>query len=391
MGKITTQDVSERLKRSLGHYTDLTNIPSQLRQICDRGYTFGSLGVSWSDGIETQASYRFKYTVRNDCYDVKPVFANYMVSGGDIPNTTPITINATLEYNNTMIPLRFNGNSSISLDGESFAIADSLGIDLKAGEIFYIRVHVVVISGNKYPQNLWVTPSTGDGKATGVDYTTTGTLSTVNVWGYGPVAIVGHTKSTSKSIIVIGDSIAAGVSDNGINTGFIPRAIRDKYNYGLVARSGETAGGFQGLTRRLRNRQISNYYTHSIVEYGINDIASSHSLSTIQADLTSIWNSMVSRGMKVFQTTITPQTTSTDSWSTTTNQTPFAQETVRKQLNDWIRTIPSPLSGYFEVADLAETYRNSGIWKAGFSSDGVHPNGVGHAALVSGIDISKLN
>jgi lysophospholipase L1-like esterase len=95
-------------------------------------------------------------------------------------------------------------------------------------------------------------------------------------------------------------------------------------------------------------------------------------------------------GLPVFQNTITPSTTSTDSWATTGNQTPESSNAVRVQVNDWIRTVPSPLSGYFEIADLAETARNSGIWKAGYTSDGLHPNATGHSALAAGIDVSKL-
>jgi hypothetical protein len=99
---------------------------------------------------------------------------------------------------------------------------------------------------------------------------------------------------------------------------------------------------------------------------------------------------LTARGLKVFQTTICPRTTSTDNWTTTTNQTPYAHEDIRVALNDWIRTCPAPLSGFFDAADLAETSRNSGIWKVGYPSDGTHITKTGAIAISACIDTSKF-
>lgn len=45
-----------------------------------------------------------------------------------------------------------------------------------------------------------------------------------------------------------------------------------------------------------------------------------------------------------------------------------------------------PLVGYFETADAVETARNSGKWKVDgtankYTSDGVHPNALGHQTM----------
>ena len=116
----------------------------------------------------------------------------------------------------------------------------------------------------------------------------------------------------------------------------------------------------------------------------------------------------------MYQTTVTPQTTSTDAWVTTANQTVTAVHARRIGLNDWIRdgapfdtatglavavgatgstivragTRAHPLKGFFEIADIVETSRNSGIWKAGWTTDGLHPNATGYAAAYLGIDLS---
>jgi len=46
-----------------------------------------------------------------------------------------------------------------------------------------------------------------------------------------------------------------------------------------------------------------------------------------------------------------------------------------------------PLAGFFEIGDLMETSRGSGIWKApGYTADGVHPSQTAHQAMSTGID-----
>lgn len=53
----------------------------------------------------------------------------------------------------------------------------------------------------------------------------------------------------------------------------------------------------------------------------------------------------------------------------------------------WLALV-APLAGYFEVADLAESARNSGKWRVDLgapTTDGVHPSTVIHTAMAAGI------
>lgn len=45
-----------------------------------------------------------------------------------------------------------------------------------------------------------------------------------------------------------------------------------------------------------------------------------------------------------------------------------------------------PLVGFFELADLAESARNSGRWRPSYTADGIHPNATGAATMSAGID-----
>jgi lysophospholipase L1-like esterase len=162
---------------------------------------------------------------------------------------------------------------------------------------------------------------------------------------------------------------------------------------------------------------LLNGCTAAICEYGINDLYDlGNNDVVVRGNLLKVWIELSVRGMKVYQTTITPRSTSTDGWVTTANQTPQNATIVawRTTVNDWIRAgspidpttkaavavgtsgallagqAGHPLTGYFEIADLAETARNSSIWKAGYTTDGLHPTGTAAAALAAGIDVSKF-
>jgi hypothetical protein len=59
-----------------------------------------------------------------------------------------------------------------------------------------------------------------------------------------------------------------------------------------------------------------------------------------------------------------------------------SHDTFFTPLNDWLRTTPSGLDFYLEVADYQEQSRNSGLWAApGYTTDGLHPTALGNMAI----------
>jgi lysophospholipase L1-like esterase len=179
-----------------------------------------------------------------------------------------------------------------------------------------------------------------------------------NEYVLGPSAILGQPIDPGKSVVgVVGDSIVAGTGD--FQVGWVQRLLNGNYSFQKVAYPGEGVG-------------------------------------------------------LVYATTCTPQTTSTDGWVTVINQTVAnaGKETKRVQYNDWLRdgaptvggvavavgTNPAvragevghPLFGFIEVATLAESGVNSGLWKAGYTDDGTHPNSVGAAGIAAGLNAVTL-
>ncbi|SEN19815.1 GDSL-type esterase/lipase family protein [Paenibacillus sp. OV219] len=352
-----------------------------------------------SDGVETSATYFKQFTVAEDCVGIKFVYANHQTTtAGDVANPDPITIKASVDLGGgVLIPIRFNGLKTVTIDGGGFVTSDEIGITLTKAATFFTRTYVSVAASRKWVKGTsnWIN---GEGKHVGADVTEGGALTIVSDNGgyYKPVAIIGRISVKSqpmKSALLVGDSIMWGTGDSTTSRdymGYTQTALYSKRKLMVIARPSELVQGFDVVTNRMFRIQRLKHCDFVVSNYGINDIRANRTLAQVKADLLTMWNMFDKLGLPVFHNTITPATTSTDAWATTGNQTPEATNAVRVQVNDWIRTLPAPLSGYFEVADLAETARNSGIWRAGYTSDGLHPNATGHTALVTGIDVTKL-
>ncbi len=217
-----------------------------------------------------------------------------------------------------------------------------------------------------------------------------------------PLAPIGAAGSTPVALLV-GDSLMGGSNDfsaatySGRSTttpalaggGFTARALYGKIPYIQTAVSGDQAALFLGTSGHFRRWTWASAGTTMLCNYGRNDLSNGQTLAQIQANLLTIWTMGARRGQRVIQYTVTPYTTSTDGWTTTGNQANATgnQESVRVSLNTWIRAgapVASalsltpvavgtagalvagqpghPLYTYFEVADLVESARNSGVW-----------------------------
>lgn len=214
---------------------------------------------------------------------------------------------------------------------------------------------------------------------------------------YSPVAILGRTLSPQKTIALIGDSIQAGTGDHGYiyqSGGHATRAITNQlgalkyditalplYGYVRVPLGGEQAAQFASQANnnsytRLRYN-IAEMATNVICNYGTNDL--SLGLSSMQASILTIAKWFACRGIKFFQCTLLPKTTSTDGFQTTTNQTVGGTETTRLQFNAWLRDTSASgfmaqvgYPGFADVIDICKYVevnsantltQNGGLWR----------------------------
>ncbi len=355
-----------------------------------------------------------------DACDIRLVFFNAFVN--DSPNTgtnqdgpSAYTIKAGIEIGGQggsgfTYPVTFDGKLSGVVDPGGLLISDPLAIEIAAGTSWYERVNITAAGGTWNPSAL-VLGTTIGGFVASSDVAHAQTTITNNpAFCYGSGAVLGTpTARNVATALCIGDSMTAGLGDAGDgggggvsyafsltglpSGGFVVRALTAaNIPWINMAHSSDAFANFNLARGHHRRLAIANGCTHAVCAYGFNDIhVSSASLATLQAAAIPTWGLLTRRGMKVHQTTIPPQTSSTDGWLTVGNQTTVSapKDTVRQGFNDWLRggapmsagaavTVGTPgallagqaghpLTGYFEVADTVESARNSGKYRAGQS------------------------
>lgn len=403
----------------------IVNAPFPGTAFATRAHAMSSTqAVLLSNGTDTYGNYRYAHTALYDAVSPRFAFKNYYpnsTSDADGPND--ITVRAAIETpSGTYYPLYFNGVRDVVIKPGQTVVSDPIGIMITSGTVFYSRTNVSVTSGGKWPTGLSTVAASLEGVVRGSgansDLTTSGTITAATENGYGPCAIVGSTYPRRRIVVgICGDSIACGTGDGGADLGWIVRQLQaDKIGYIHMAQRGEAAGQFNPPYWIRRLPYLASC-TDVLCEYGVNDLIVPRTLALIQSYLINIWRAAQLLGARAWQTTITPRTTSTDGWTTTTNQTQatFSTPTTRTDLNDWIRAgapVASasnltavavgtagalvagqsghPLSGYFEIADAVESARNSGLWTPGYTSDGVHPNATAVTAIRANFVTSRF-
>jgi len=381
----------------------------------------GNQGNGLSNGTDTSETATIRHYITTDCSGVRLVYSNTgsNITPATVPN--PITVRAgVLEPDGTTItPVFFGGKRSVVIDAGGMVISDPLPNTYKKGDSIWSRTYVLVNSGEKWYRGFGnYGDLTGQGVAAGVDYSTSGTISTSTSYMYVPFMIVGTPTAPTPCIALVGDSIMLSTIQTPAFYSFAMTALGSdwgkNYSYVQIALGSDTAQDFAGTIADFQTKlPFTAGCTSSWVNYGVNDFfAKSRTTTQVQADSLKIWTRFAVRGIAVWQTTITPETTSTDSWATTGNQTTVSTSanTYRINYNNWLRagapidpttkaavaigtsgallagSAGHPLTGYFEIADIVESARDSGIWKANYTPDGIHPNRTATNAMSAGCD-----
>lgn len=347
---------------------------------------------------------------------VQVVFSNwYAASTGEFNGPGTATITAAVEYPYGFYnQLTFGGSTSGSIVAGVNITSDTCWVAIPPGARFWVRSYYTNASGIVYSAGN-VTDQSARSAAEvcqvwasgGTDYTvTSGGTNTPPATGaaYFPTAILGM--SNVPSVVIYGDSRTAGSGDTpstnvGLSgVGEIGRSLDALLPYTNVGCGSDRAAYFNtplaGSAGSPLRTSLAPFHTHAHVEYGTNDLtAGALTTAQLEAQLTTMYNALAAitganaAPIRVTQSTISPVTTSTDSWATTVNQTQHVSNPNRTAVNDWIRSKPSPLIGYAEVADAVETARNSGIWKSvgsgetsAMTADGTHETSYGYNKIV---------
>lgn len=380
-----------------------------------------------SNGTDTAANFRSRFVVIQSCHSPQFAFANwYCSSGNETDGLNDITVRASLETSaGLFVPLYFGGARDVVIGPGGTVWSDPVGVDLRFGDIWKMRTYVTCAAGGKWPRNVQLNGSSEGGELgspiTVADKTTSGTIAASAISGFAATAVRATPGKDRIPVIgVVGDSVACGAGvTTSVDRGWIRWALNGQYATQMVAFSSDTANSWTDdpavvtPSRTKQRRPLLNGCTHVVSALGRNSLSVDVDNAAGLAVLTiALWNWLKRRGFRTWQATVTPQTTSTDGWVTTGNQT-VADVTVEARRivwNTWIRdgapllagayiaagtTNPAalragqtghPLSGTLDPTLLVESALNSGIWKAAHTGDGTHPNDTGMAAMAPALD-----
>lgn len=361
---------------------------------------------------------RSKHYATDNITSLALVFVNAWVrrSGGTVGEVnagSSATFTAAIEYPSGTIAavITFGGATSGTVADGGTLQSDLVPVNIPIGAPFFVRTWMSCAAGIPHHLGGGLNTSTGLNNAgesmvfsatTTPDITqTAGNFANQSAnYFYRPAAIVSMT--TKPSFMLCGDSrLGNGVNNDVISDGYgltgeIDKALGMTYGTINAGCGGERVQNVASTGYAVRGSLIK-YVSHGVVSYGINDIcnfdaAGARSAAQVQADITTFIGRF--GGKPVYVATLSPVSTSTDSWATTVNQTTHANNAVRVAHNAWVRSITPPVAGYFEVADATESARDSGIWKApGYTADGIHGNATATTAvkMYGGVAIPAVN
>lgn len=338
-------------------------------------------------GVATKIITKTKHYARTSVSSFKIAYPNWYVntvSFAEGGNGGTATITSAIEYpiGVTLTQVTWSAIPSVDVpSGTQSALSDTINVAIPEGEAFIVRTYVTNASG--------VVVDAGGNSANGEEFRyTTGALTdqtmTMGTYSGGsssslsfaPILLVATI--TRPSILLIGDSRCFGYSDSyaGSSSGDIgetARCVGPYFGYVSCGTTSSTTLGF--VNSHTLQVALGAYCSHIICELGINDLKGVISPATSAGRITTIAGYFSPK--KVYQTTLPPITSSTDNWATLGNQTQDTANGDRVTFNGLVRAGISGITNYFELADVAETARNSGYWITNgvanyYVSDGIH-------------------
>lgn len=338
-----------------------------------------------------QTMTRSSHWIRDSVTNIRLVYGSWIAiyDAGETSYGQPTTFRAAIEYPvGVYTQVRFSGSASGVAPDLGEIISDWVSVRIPKGAQFWVRTWTSCSGGIHYSTPV---ASTAHGEAfefgvTTTDKTMSGTLTDSGSGMFAPFAIIGM--SSMPSLWLAGDSRVAGQGDGFTNCKFndagqLARGFGPQLPYinaGCPTEAPHLAA--VGSTRRVS--LAKRFCTHVVSNYGINGVNFySRTGAQVLTDLTALW--AVFDPLPVYQCTLPPVSTSTDSFATTVNQTTAASNTNRVTLNNSIRET-ALVSGVFELADVTESARDSGLWKApGYTSGspGLHETQKGYVAYAN--------
>lgn len=339
----------------------------------------------------TQMGSRKRHTATTALTTFKLLFPNF--TGFDTPTGGTLTLTASVEYPvGVFTQVKFAGSATGSIPNGSTLLSDDVTVAIPAGSNFYVRTYGTnpggVIAARMTNGNDFDFGEARESGTSGITDKTMGGTYTNSFPGYiyGPMAIVGPT--TGPSVFVLGSSTSGGFNNQGglpygPDNGTITPSLAPTIANTLLSAYNQSAAQANAASNLIPST-LGPYLTHVIGAIGQNDIRNGDSAATVLTALNNVKTKYAS-GKIFFGQTFGPDTTSSDGWTTSGGQTPSASNAQRIAYNNLVRAGVSGWAGYFEIADVWETARNSGIWKTpNWTDDGLHGTLTAYSAIKDG-------
>ncbi|QXT35545.1 SGNH/GDSL hydrolase family protein [Sphingomonas sanguinis] len=326
---------------------------------------------------------------------------NSALSGVETGCGGPLTVALSVEYPlGTFTRLTWNGAAMGMVADNAVGLTDlvPLPVAIPPYARFRIAGDYRYLSGGTVPSCGW---SNVCDRGMGDEYqvgTTDDFTMNATVLGSGPAnavfPVLVRGRSDRPVWGVVGDSITAGVGDTLFDPsggrGLVGRALAEwgpHLNYGVP---GDRATWYAVGSTRRRQMLALGGATAAVLQLGINDITSGRTATQLAADRATIRSAL--SGVSVYDTTLPPTTSSSDSWRTAANQTVAPSSTQRTAFNTALRSGPMPGSaGVIDIAGHLETSTafehgpvlDGGVWNPRFMAggDGTHPSTAGLIAV----------
>lgn len=318
------------------------------------------------------------------------------------------TIKRYIEYPlGTFTQITWSAATSVTITPGAVVKSDTIALAIPACTKFWERTVNLTATVNNFPVIQLPGVPTVMGVDDGISATDQGNSGTIaasstQVNYFGASAILGTINAANaRSFVIVGDSISWGFGDtlSGAHGGSgWPARMLDVhgYPYARINASGWTASSLAGSALAQTTAFVNVLtFTDAINELGVNDMAvNARTSAQVLADQQTAYGMFT--GKRIYQSTITTETNSTDGWLTTGNQTFPASgtNTLGAQLNPLntsIRALPAHVTAVLEIADAQMSARNSDLWTTSsgltMTGDGIHPNATGanvYAAAVVG-------
>ena len=311
-------------------------------------------------------------------------------------------------------PIYFGGSRSVNVtSGTAELLSDAILpssfslANFARGSVYWARVLISVAPSASFPRTAIangtnestlmfnpVTCGVSDVDGTGVPSYGVGTGGTGPsdfnfALMFAPIVVGVPISAGGKYFAGIGDSILEGDGDvtaipgGGVYKGFFARSLVDSdfvsnvyagCNFALYGSIGSM------WTTAPVSKMLLKYANVTVEEYGTNDPTYSWSAA--------IWAASKAEGHYVIRTKLLTQTSSSDGWATTANQTKNANYTTptgnRIVFNGDIAAQEGILYDDFVSFDTDVLHTDRDLWKApGYTDDGLHPTSLAHEAMAA--------